>query len=91
MRERLQMFVRNKPYLIIKHLVFNKKSYGSELAKVTDCTYSHVVKLLQEFKIIGLVNIKRDGRKNFVTFTKQGEIFALQIVKAISLLEDLKK
>ena len=53
----------------------NAKSevYASALAKKIDCTYSHVVKILQEMERAGLVNFNKQGRLKVLTLTKKGE------------------
>ena len=33
--------------------------YASSVAKLVDCTYSHVVKILQEMQKAGLVNFEK--------------------------------
>lgn len=46
--------------------------YASSLAKQVDCTYSHVVKILQEMQTAGLVNFDKQGRLKLLTLTKKG-------------------
>ena len=46
--------------------------YASTLAKRVDCTYSHVVKILQEMEKAGLVNFEKHGRLKLLTLTKKG-------------------
>ena len=58
--------------------------YASNLAKQIDCTYSHVVKILQEMQKQGLVDFDRQGRLKLLTLTKRGQEVA-------SRIEDLKK
>ncbi|RLE47461.1 hypothetical protein DRJ25_02320 [Candidatus Woesearchaeota archaeon] len=61
----------------------NAKSevYASSLAKSVDCTYSHVVKILQEMEREGLVNFDKQGRLKLLTLTKKGENVADSIDK----------
>jgi len=56
----------------------NTKSdvYASALAKTVDCTYSHVVKILQEMEKSGLVNFEKNGRLKLLTLTKTGSEIA---------------
>ncbi|HEC91387.1 MAG TPA: hypothetical protein ENI51_00075, partial [Candidatus Atribacteria bacterium] len=57
-----QLFLRKKPVHLLISLKNSKKtSYVSLLAKAIDCTYSHTVKLLSEFKKFGLVDFKKDN------------------------------
>ena len=50
----------------------NAKSevYASSLAKNIDCTYSHVVKILQSMEEEGLINFDKQGRLTVLTFTQ---------------------
>jgi DNA-binding MarR family transcriptional regulator len=52
----------------------NAKSeiYASSLAKQIDCTYSHVVKILQEMEKSGLINFDKQGRLKLLSLTKKG-------------------
>ena len=53
-----RIFFREKPAMMLVELK-NAKSevYASALAKNIDCTYSHVVKILQEMEIIRVIMI----------------------------------
>jgi len=53
--------------------------YASSLAKHIDCTYSHVVKILQEMEKAGLVNFEKQGRLKLLTLTKTGSEIAEKI------------
>ncbi len=67
------VFFREKPAMMLLGLK-NAKSevYASSLAKSIDCTYSHVVKILQEMERAGLVNFEKQGRLKLLTLTKTG-------------------
>ena len=72
-----QLFLRKKPvHLLISLKNSKKNSYVSLLAKAIDCTYSHTVKLLSEFKKFGLVDFKKEGRIKYVTLTERGRDLA---------------
>lgn len=66
----------------------NSKSeiYASSLAKQVDCTYSHVVKILQEFEKEGLVKFEKQGRLKLLTLTKKGDDLSTHIDQARILL-----
>jgi len=68
------VFFREKPAMMLVTLL-NKNSdiYASSLAKVVDCTYSHVVKILQEMNKAGLINFEKQGRLKILSLTKKGE------------------
>ncbi|HLD06619.1 MAG TPA: winged helix DNA-binding protein [Candidatus Nanoarchaeia archaeon] len=74
------VFFREKPALMLTGL-FNAKNdvYASSLAKQIDCTYSHVVKILQEMEKSGLVNFEKQGRLKLLTLTKKGSDIASHI------------
>ena len=67
------VFFREKPAMMLTNL-YNTKTdiYASSLAKQIDCTYSHVVKILQEMEKAGLINFEKRGRLKVLTLTKKG-------------------
>jgi DNA-binding MarR family transcriptional regulator len=71
--EIFNVFFREKPALMLVGLK-NAKSeiYASSLAKQIDCTYSHVVKILQEMEKSGLINFDKQGRLKLLSLTKKG-------------------
>lgn len=74
------VFFREKPAMMLVGLK-NAKSgvYASSLAKSVDCTYSHVVKILQEMQKAGLINFEKQGRLKLLTLTKSGAEIAEHI------------
>ncbi|MBR9675477.1 winged helix DNA-binding protein [Candidatus Woesearchaeota archaeon] len=81
------VFFREKPAMMLVSLKNSKNEiYASSLAKVIDCTYSHVVKILQEMEKAGLVNFEKEGRLKLLTLTKKGEEIAEHIDKIRTLL-----
>jgi predicted transcriptional regulator len=81
------VFFREKPAMMLVSL-FNKTNdvYASNLAKQVDCTYSHVVKILQEMQKSGLVAFEKQGRLKVLTLTKKGQEVAGNINKLKDLL-----
>ncbi|MFT4249947.1 MAG: winged helix DNA-binding protein [Candidatus Woesearchaeota archaeon] len=59
--------------MLITLLNTNEEMYASTLAKAVDCTYSHVVKVLQEMNKAGLVSFQKRGRLKILTLTKKGK------------------
>ena len=53
--------------------------YASVLAKQIDCTYSHVVKILQEMQKAELINFRKEGRLKLLELTKKGREIASNI------------
>jgi len=79
------VFFREKPAMMLVELnKLNKENkenaklqvYASSLAKSVDCTYSHVVKILQEMEKAGLVNFEKQGRLKLLALTKTGSEIA---------------
>jgi|TARA_Y100000294_G_scaffold159319_1_gene162198 predicted transcriptional regulator len=79
-KEIFSVFFREKPAMMLVHLKNSKADvYASSLAKTVDCTYSHVVKILQEMEKSGLVNFEKQGRLKLLTLTKNGSEIAEHI------------
>tara|TARA_Y100000310_G_C20388357_1_gene671545 strand:- start:376 stop:657 length:282 start_codon:yes stop_codon:yes gene_type:complete len=67
------VFFREKPAMMLVNLKNAKgQMYASSLAKQIDCTYSHVVKILQHMEQSGLINFEKQGRLKLLTLTKKG-------------------
>ena len=66
----------------------NTKSgiYASSLAKAVDCTYSHVVKILQQMEKAKLITFEKQGRLKLLTLTKKGSDIADNIANIKNLL-----
>jgi DNA-binding MarR family transcriptional regulator len=70
-------FFREKPAMMLVNMKNAKSAiYASNLAKQVDCTYSHVVKVLQEMERSGLINFEKQGRLKLLTLTKKGSEIA---------------
>lgn len=78
-KEIFNVFFREKPAMMLVELKNSKEVYASSLAKQIDCTYSHVVKILQEMEKSGLVNFEKQGRLKLLTLTKTGSEIAEHI------------
>ena len=73
-------FFREKPAMMLVNLRTSKSEvYASSLAKQIDCTYSHVVKVLQEMQKEGLINFDKQGRLKLLTLTRKGTEIAGKI------------
>jgi len=74
------VFLREKPAMMLVGLLnATNEVYASTLAKTVDCTYSHVVKILQEMEDAGLVSFEKTGRLKYLKLTKKGEEIAKHI------------
>lgn len=68
------VFFREKPAMMLIGLKRAEgEIYASSLAKQIDCTYSHVVKILQEIEKADLIKFKKQGRLKLLTLTKKGQ------------------
>ncbi len=80
------VFFREKPALLLLNLKNSKDNiYASTVAKTIDCTYSHVVKILQEMEKAKLVTFQKKGRLKIITLTKKG----LEVAECIEKLRHL--
>ena len=81
------VFFREKPALMLLGL-HNAKGpvYASSLAKNVDCTYSDVVKILQQMEQASLVNFEKTGRLKLLTLTKEGKTVAEHVNQVKNLL-----
>jgi predicted transcriptional regulator len=72
-KEIFNVFFREKPTMMLLGLLNAKNEvYASSLAKSVDCTYSHVVKILQQMEQAGLINFNKQGRLKLLSLTKKG-------------------
>jgi DNA-binding MarR family transcriptional regulator len=85
--EIFNVFFREKPAMMLVGLKNAKAEiYASSLAKQIDCTYSHVVKILQAMEKAGLINFDKQGRLKLLTLTKKGLDVAENIDKIRTIL-----
>ena len=76
-KEIFNVIFREKPAMMLVEIKNAKgEIYASSVAKLVDCTYSHVVKILQEMQKAGLVNFEKQGRLKLLTLTKRGQEIA---------------
>jgi len=81
------VFFREKPAMMLVNLKNSKQPiYASSLAKQIDCTYSHVVKILQEMERNELINFDKQGRLKLLTLTKKGSDVADHISNIKNIL-----
>jgi len=81
------VFFREKPAMMLVELKnANSQVYASVLAKQIDCTYSHVVKILQEMQRASLIIFKKEGRLKLLELTKKGQEIAGNIESIKTML-----
>ena len=88
-RSSMRLFLHTKPVKLITSLRSGPK-YATILSKEIDCTYSHTVKLLDQFKKLGLVEFEKRGRIKIVKLTSLGEDIAYSFEGIIMKLKKLK-
>jgi DNA-binding MarR family transcriptional regulator len=86
-KEIFNVFFREKPAMMLIHLKnSNIDTYASSIAKKVDCTYSHVVKILQEMEKADLIDFEKTGRLKLLTLTKKGQEVAEHLDRIRQLL-----
>lgn len=85
----LRLFLHVKPVTLMTSLRSGPK-YATMLSKEIDCTYSHTVKLLDQFKKLGLVDFEKKGRIKIVKLTPIGEDLAHAFEGVIMKLKKFK-
>lgn len=87
-----ELFLRKKPVDLLMALKFGGPTkYISSLSKDTNCTYSHTVKLLEEFRGLGLVQFEKAGRIKFIQLTTDGEEVAAHFETVLRKFTKLKR
>lgn len=84
-----KLYLHVKPVRLLTSLKAGPK-YATILSKEIDCTYSHTVKLLDQFKKFGLVEFEKKGRIKIVTLTNLGEDLAHAFEGVMMRLNKLK-
>jgi DNA-binding MarR family transcriptional regulator len=85
-----KLFLRLKPVKLLISLKSGPK-YATILSKEIDCTYSHTVKLLDQFQVYGLVTFDKKGRIKMVKLTPDGQDLAHSIEGALMKLSRIKE
>ena len=86
-KEIFEVFFSEKPAMMLVELKnANSQIYASVLAKQIDCTYSHVVKILQEMQKAELIKFKKEGRLKLLELTTKGRDVASNIESIRSML-----
>ncbi len=70
------LFLHSKPVRMLLSLKAEDEKYTTQVSKDVDCTYSHTVKVLENFKKLGLVEFDKKGRIKIVKLTQDGEDIA---------------
>ena len=86
-----ELFLRKKPVRLLMNIKLGNTKYVSILAKETDCTYSHIVKLLDLFRNLGLVEFEKSGRIKYIKLTQDGLDLANDFEAVLRKFTKLKK
>lgn len=68
----LDLFLHDKPIGVVLSLKDSTGKYASVLSKETDCTYTHMLKILTQLQGFGMVEFEKKGRIKFVKLTPIG-------------------
>lgn len=66
------LFLHSKPVKMLVSLKSDSVRYATQVAKTVDCTYSHTVKVLDNFRKLGLVKFDKKGRIKIIKLTPEG-------------------
>lgn len=66
------LFLHPKPVKMLTSLKNEEIKYATQVSKNVDCTYSHTVKVLENFRRLGLVGFEKKGRIKIVRLTEDG-------------------
>lgn len=87
MVDKIEILFKKKPMLILTTLLLDEKArYGTVLAKKTDCTYSHTVKILNTLNKLKLIEFEKRGRIKLIKLTNKGRQVAEYVRKIESLV-----
>ncbi|MDY6768759.1 MAG: winged helix DNA-binding protein [Candidatus Nanohaloarchaea archaeon] len=84
-----EMFLHRKPARILVGITRgDDRKYASVLSKEADCTYSHTVKILDQFEERGLIEFTKEGRKKLIELTDRGDQIASHLDDLIHVIND---
>ncbi len=83
------LFLHEKPARLL--ISAKTPKYASQLAKEVDCTFSHTVKLLEQFRKMGLVTFKKTGRIKIIELTDDGKEIANYLEGLVTKITNLEK
>ena len=85
-----ELFMRKKPVRLLLNIKLGGVKYVSVLAKETDCTYSHTVKLLDLFRNYGFCTFEKQGRIKYVKLTPEGTDLAGDFESVLRRVQKMK-
>lgn len=87
--EIFNLLLHSKPTGILLSLKGSEGKYASIISKEIDCTYTHTLKILNDFKKFGIVDFKKEGRIKEVFLTEKGLDIAHDLEGLVRGLEQL--
>lgn len=86
------LFLREKPTRLLLSLssTGKKPKYITTISKEINCTYSHTVRLLEEFRKLGLVKFMKVSRVKYIELTEDGKDLLLNLEGTVRKLTRLK-
>ncbi len=86
-----RIFFNDKPLKTLISLLYeNEIWYPLRLCKATDCTYPHMVKILEKFEKYGLIKTKGEGRLKKVKLTGKGKKLAKKLADLLDLMQKIE-
>jgi DNA-binding MarR family transcriptional regulator len=88
----LALFLREKPAKLILALkaADKKAKYVNRIAKEIDCTYSHIIRLLDKLEVLGLVKFTKVKRVKYVELTELGKDLAIDLEGVVRKLSKIQ-
>ncbi|MFH0861352.1 MAG: hypothetical protein V1921_09140 [Candidatus Altiarchaeota archaeon] len=87
--EIINLLLHSKPVGILLSLKGSEGKYASIISKEIDCTYTHTLKILNDFRKHGIVDFKKEGRIKEVFLTDRGLDIAHDLEGLVRGLEQL--
>ncbi|MGC9310772.1 MAG: hypothetical protein ACP5E4_03560 [Candidatus Aenigmatarchaeota archaeon] len=88
----LALFLREKPVKLIlslKAAADKKPKYVNRIAKEIDCTYSHIIRLLDKLEALGIVSFTKVKRVKYVELTETGKDLAIDLEGVVRKLSKI--
>lgn len=81
------LVLHEKPAGVLLSLKNSNGKYASILAKETNCTYTHILKVLNQLRDFDVVKFKKQGRTKIVELTEKGVDIAHELEGLVRQLE----
>ena len=87
-----RIFFNDKPLKTLISLLYEDEIwYPLRLCKAVDCTYPHMVKILEKFEKYGLIKTKGEGRLKIVKLTGKGKKLAKKLANLVDYMEKIEE